>query len=255
MNCVRVLNLGRKAYRPVLEQQGQCVERLLNSLRSRVSHQHPNTLIIVEHDPVYTIGIRSSDYSKEEEERLKSLGADFIRSNRGGLITFHGHGQLVAYPILYLGDFDPEKSVKNYVHKLEETLIKTCTNIFREESSLKKSSPKVSSPKVSTIAEYPGVWIEEERKIAAIGIREQQSVTMHGVALNCNTDMEWYDHIIPCGIEGKGVTSISHELGSNFTISHTLPYFFEAFRQTFNCDLVNGSDEDEPLDKLSGKSV
>lgn len=249
MNCVRVLNLGRQAYQQTLQIQQNCVQKLLNSVKSNSARkQHPNTLIIVEHNPIYTIGIRSNDYSKEEEQRLKSLGADFIRSNRGGLITFHGHGQLVAYPILYLGDFDPEKSVKNYVHQLESTLIKTCTNIFNEKES-------TAPLKVSSIAEYPGVWVEECRKIAAIGIREQQSVTMHGVALNCNTDMKWYDHIVPCGIQGKGVTSISQELGSNFTICQTLPYFFEAFREIFRCDLVNGSIEDEPVEKLSEKSI
>lgn len=252
MNFVRVLNLGRKAYQQTLEIQQNCVQKLLNSVasaKSTSSHrQHPNTLIIVEHEPVYTIGIRSGDYSKQEEDRLKSLGADFVRSNRGGLITFHGHGQLVAYPILYLGDFDPEKSVRNYVHQLESTLIKTCSNIFSEKES-------TSSLKVSTIPEYPGVWIEENRKIAAIGIRELRSVTMHGIALNCNTDMKWYDHIVPCGIKGKGVTSISKELESNFTICQALPYFFEAFRETFKSELVNGSDEEEATEKISGESV
>lgn len=256
MNCVRVLNLGRKGYREALEIQQRCAQKLLNSVTSvnhgnnNSRHQHPNTLIVVEHEPVYTIGIRSGDYSKQEEERLKSLGADFVRSNRGGLITFHGHGQLVAYPILYLGDFDPNKSVKSYVHKLESTLIKTCTSIFSEKET-------TSSLQVSTIPEYPGVWIEEDRKIAAIGIRELQSVTMHGIALNCNTVLKWYDHIVPCGIQGKGVTSISKELGYNFTICQTLPYFFEAFRETFKCDLVNGSDENERLEKIAkgGNSV
>lgn len=90
---------------------------------------------------------------------------------------------------------------------------------------------------MSTLEGYPGVWIDDSRKIAAIGVHAANMMTMHGVAINCNTDLTWYDHIVPCGIQGKGITSLSQELGQDFTIGQTIPYFLESFRETFKCEL------------------
>lgn len=208
------------------------------------SDQRPNTLILVEHTPVYTIGIRTTDYPKQEEDRLRGLGADFERTNRGGLITFHGIGQLVAYPILYLPDFASlNSSVRCYVHSIEQTVIHMCNSVFASHSTR-----SASLPQVSTLEGYPGVWINGQRKIAAIGVHASSLMTMHGVAINCNADLSWYDHIVPCGIQGKGVTSLSQELSQDFTVGQTIPYFLESFRETFKCDL---SPERELPDKNS----
>lgn len=167
-----------------------------------------NSLILVEHDPVYTIGIRSKQYNDNYVSKLKKklieneLDADFVQTNRGGLITFHGPGQLVAYPIIYLGDFRKtihNRSVKAYVKLLESTIIDTLSNVGLEGAH--------------TVREHPGVWLDGgDRKIAFVGISCSRYVTMHGISINCNCDLSWFDHIVSCGIEGKEVTSILEEL-------------------------------------------
>lgn len=142
---VNIVNLGRVAYRSGLQIQQQYIRQHLDSLS-----QNPNTVLLCEHDPVYTVGIRRAPYPAEEEQRLKDLGAEFIRTNRGGLITFHGPGQMVCYPILNLGCF--KKSVRWYVCELEKTVIKMC-GMFGIKAS---TSPDT------------GVWVGNN-KICAIG--------------------------------------------------------------------------------------
>lgn len=170
-----------------------------------------NSLILVEHEPVYTIGIRSQQYNHDYVTKLKQklaehkLEADFYKTERGGLVTFHGPGQLVAYPIIYLGDFREsinQKSLKAYVHLLENTIIDTLD--------------RVGIKRAHTVTEYPGVWLNNgERKIAFIGITCKRYVTMHGISINCNCDLTWFDHIVSCGIEDKAITSIRQELSNN----------------------------------------
>lgn len=165
-----------------------------------------NSLLLLEHDPVYTIGIRNKQYNENYVDKLKqtldehNMRADFVRTNRGGLITFHGPGQLVAYPIIYLGDFTrTNKSVKTYVNLLESTII--------------SALDAVGLPGAHTLQEHPGVWLGGgERKIAFIGISCKRYVTMHGVSINCDCDLAWFDHIVSCGIEDKIITSVSREL-------------------------------------------
>lgn len=243
---LRILNLGRMGYRQALAIQEKHHENLQRVVAGKSSKkEHPNTLILVEHDPVFTIGIRTGDYPESEEKRLKDLGAEFVKTNRGGLITFHGHGQLVAYPVISLSDFPVvDNSIRCYVRKIEETIISSCKNIFAGTSAPKANASKLE---VSTIEGYPGVWINSNRKVAAIGVHAANGVTMHGLALNCNTDLKWYDHIVPCGIQGKGITSISKELQQDFTIGQTIPYFLESLREVFQCDME--------LEDLSGDST
>lgn len=218
---VKVLWAGRLSYNSGLK-----LQKVLSS------HHHQNlskdtcdTLILLEHDPVFTVGIRDKGYTIEEEERLKKLGAEFYRTNRGGLITFHGPGQLVAYPILNLKHF--KCSVKWYVSQIEEMIIRLCA-----EYGIKAGT----SPDT-------GVWVND-RKICAIGIHGSRYITTHGLALNCNTNLSWFDHIVPCGIEGKGVTSISKELNKNVTVQDVLPLFQNVFQTQFDCRLIHYSTED-----------
>jgi len=167
-----------------------------------------NSLILVEHEPVYTIGIRSKLYDDSYISRLKEelarnkLHADFVKTDRGGLVTFHGPGQLVAYPIIYLGDFKgiiQNRSVKSYVRLLETTIIDTLARIGLEGAH--------------TVPEYPGVWLNSgERKVAFIGISCRRFVTMHGVSINCDCDLSWFDYIVSCGIEDRSITSIHREM-------------------------------------------
>uniref|UniRef100_A0A8C2AMR8 lipoyl(octanoyl) transferase n=1 Tax=Cyprinus carpio TaxID=7962 RepID=A0A8C2AMR8_CYPCA len=135
---------------------------------------------------------------------------NFVHTSRGGLITFHGPGQLVCYPVLNLGCF--RKSVRWYVCELERTVIKTCGQFGIEAST----SPDT------------GVWAGDN-KICAIGIHCGRYITSHGLALNCNTDMSWFDNIVPCGIM---------ELGRDVPTEEAVPKLLEAFTEQFNCTLI-----------------
>ncbi|XP_074595218.1 lipoyl(octanoyl) transferase 2 [Brevipalpus obovatus] len=228
---VRVVNLGRISWKKAFNIQCEVKQNILNQLKNSSSENSSansidNRLLLVEHDPVYTIGIRRKAYENETLiDRLRNLGADFEETDRGGLITFHGPGQLTVYPILYLGNFFNNKSLRCYVHNLERVIIDACSNLL----------PK--NLKISTIEELPGVWIDDQRKIAAIGVHGNRFVTTHGVAINCDVDLTWFDHIIPCGIEDKLVTSLTKELGKNFTIDQFTPIFLESFQKVFDCQL------------------
>lgn len=222
MSSLKVINLGRLAYPRALYIQQQLFERVKQGSISpgapNPNPNSPNYLLLVEHDPVYTVGIRSRQYLEadpEEIAKLRRLGADFQVTNRGGLITFHGPGQLVAYPILNLAAFpSTQRSIKRFVCLLESVLIDVCADL------------KVPADRLHP---HPGVWVGASRKIAAIGIHASKYVTMHGVALNCNLSLDWYRHIVPCGIEGKGVTSLAAELGRDVPVTEVAPLFVEHF--------------------------
>jgi len=180
---------------------------------------------LLEHFPVYTVGLRDQSYTPEMENKLKELGADFQRIKRGGLITFHGPGQLVAYPILNLRDLyvdGKQVGVKHYVSLLEDVLIRVSN-----ENGLQNVG-RTSDP---------GVWVEENRKIAAIGIQIRNGVTSHGIALNCNTDLSWYNHIVACGLVNKTVTSLTKELGRDVTVSEILQPFVRTFSNVFQSEI------------------
>ena len=236
---MQLLNVGRLAYRPSLALQKNLVDK--------VKQTNENFLVLVEHDPVYTTGIRNKGYDAIEEKRLKDLGADFVRTNRGGLITFHGHGQLVAYPILDLRQFFLPSGAKEtscnvskkakvlgmrcYVDQLEETVIKTLKVGFGIEGH---RSPDT------------GVWVgrdDHESKICAMGVHNSDLVTCHGLAMNCNVDLRWFGHIVPCGIIGKGVTSITEQLGREVTIQDAEEPLLYQFQDCFGCDVVEPSHE------------
>ncbi|XP_055843303.1 putative lipoyltransferase 2, mitochondrial [Episyrphus balteatus] len=176
-----------------------------------------NYLLLLEHHPVYTIGIRTKGYTDKDENYLKSLGADFCKTNRGGLITFHGPGQLVAYPVLHLKLFKP--SMRWYVAQLESTVIDLCKSM--------------GIPNAQTTSDT-GIWVGHN-KICAIGVHGSQYITTHGIGLNCNTDLEWFNHIVPCGIENKGVTSLTKELKRNISIDKAIPHLLDAFCRNFDC--------------------
>lgn len=221
--------LGRMPYLAAWELQKRTAMQVMNNVRCAMEPGH--RLLLVEHDPVYTTGLRKDDYTPEVEAELRQTGADFHRTNRGGLITFHGPGQLTAYPILHLRSFSP--GIKWYVCALERTVIRT----LRALGITAQTSP------------HTGVWVGDN-KICALGLQGRH-VTTHGLGLNCNTDLCWFDHIVPCGIPDKGVTSVSRELGREVTIQEVEPYFLEAFSEIFNCKVVMsqpdvGEDKDIP---------
>jgi lipoyl(octanoyl) transferase len=163
-----------------------------------------DTVLLLEHPPVYTAGKRTKPSDRPFD------GTPVIDVDRGGEITWHGPGQLVGYPIVRLPD---PIDVVAYVRRMEGLLIDVCAELGVQGGRVDGRS---------------GVWLPAddrgpERKLAAIGIRVAQGVTLHGFALNCNPDMSWFDRIVPCGIADAGVTSLSEELGRDVTVADALP--------------------------------
>jgi lipoyl(octanoyl) transferase len=153
-------------------------------------------LLLLEHPPTYTLGARGKqEHLLLNEAALARLGASVHRVDRGGDITFHGPGQIVVYPIVELRD---PLDLRRYVRTLEEAIIATA-GAFGVEAGLESG--------------MVGVWVEGRRKLAAIGVRVKRGVTTHGLALNVNTELRWFDEMIPCGIADKEVTSLAAELG------------------------------------------
>uniref|UniRef100_A0A2R5L7N0 Octanoyl-[acyl-carrier-protein]:protein N-octanoyltransferase LIPT2, mitochondrial n=1 Tax=Ornithodoros turicata TaxID=34597 RepID=A0A2R5L7N0_9ACAR len=224
--CSKVLvqakRLGRMGFSKAYNIQQAAASRLYEEISANPVVIDGNTLITVEHDPVYTVGIRSKEYTAEQESVLKQLGAEFVRTNRGGLITFHGPGQLVAYPILYLGSFNKSKSMRWYVRTLEKTIIDFCSHFGLDART----------------TEHTGVWIGDN-KVAAIGTLAHLLHLLFQLQPKAGTGLwrkSWFDHIIPCGIKGKGVTSLSRELGRDVSIDDAHEVFLDAFRKHFNCE-------------------
>ncbi len=171
-----------------------------------VSGERPDTVWLLEHPPVFTAGKRTAPGDRPVDPG----GAPVIDVDRGGMITFHGPGQLVGYPIVRLPD---HVKVVDYVRRVEEALIGVCRDLGLDTARVPGRS---------------GVWLRAdgprpERKIAALGIRVSRGVTMHGFALNCDVDLAWYDRFVPCGIDDAGVTSLSAELGRTVTVDDVLP--------------------------------
>jgi lipoyl(octanoyl) transferase len=163
-----------------------------------------DTVLLLEHPPVYTAGKRTEAWERPSD------GTPVIDVDRGGKITWHGPGQLVGYPILRLAD---PVDVVAHVRRIESVLIAVCSDLG------------VAAGRVDGRS---GVWLaadasRPERKIAAIGIRVAQGVTLHGFAINCDPDMSWFDRIVPCGIRDAGVTSLSQELGRDVPVAEVLP--------------------------------
>ena len=182
---MNILDLGRMSYNSAWDIQKEYHKKV-------VSGKEPDTLIIVEHDPVYTLGKSAND-----NHLLQSASEEIqvFRIERGGDITFHGPGQIVVYPILDLNRF--VKSVSWYMRTLEKIIIDTLSD-FEIKAELKDG--------------LTGVWVGDE-KIGAQGVRISRWVTMHGLALNVNTDLRYFDGIIPCGIFDYGVTSMEKLMG------------------------------------------
>jgi len=186
-------------------------------------------LLLVEHPPVYTLG-KSGRIENVliGDERMREKGVQFFRTNRGGDITFHGPGQLVGYPILDLERFYTD--IGRYLRNLEEVTILVLAEYgIRGDRS----------------AGETGVWIESgikgrERKICAIGVRCSRWITMHGFALNINTDLSYFRDIVPCGIQDKQVTSMEKELGRRVDTEEVKVAWLRGFEEVFGCELVRG---------------
>ncbi len=230
-------DLGKKSYKEVWDQQ----EALLKAnadikMAFKFGNQQlnePDTLptlhhlLFVEHPPVYTLGKNGKEEHVliSEKERLKK-GIEYFHINRGGDITFHGPGQLVGYPILDLERFKTDLGW--YLRSLEEVIIKTMADY---------------GLKAERSAGETGVWLDadikgKERKICAMGIKCSRWITMHGFAFNVNTDLTYFDHIVPCGIQNKKVTSLAQELGRLVDLEEVKYRVKKHFEAIFSCKLI-----------------
>ena len=197
MAALRVERAGLVPYEDAWQRQ-----RLVHE--AVVEGREPNTVLLLEHPPVYTAGRRTEAWQRPTD------GTPVIDVDRGGLITWHGPGQLVGYPIVRLA---APMDVVAYVRRMERVLIDVCAEVGVAAVQIEGRS---------------GAWITAdergpERKIAAIGVRVARGVTLHGFALNCDPDMSWFDRIVPCGIVDAGVTSLSEELARDVTVGELLP--------------------------------
>jgi lipoyl(octanoyl) transferase len=202
---LQIIRAGTVPYEAAWAQQ-----RELHALR--VADDGPDTLLLLEHPPVYTAGKRTLPHERPFD------GTPVIDVDRGGKITWHGPGQLVGYPIVALPD---PVDVVAYVRRLEQALIEVCAGFGLETIRVEGRS---------------GVWVaadgpRPERKVAAIGVRVARRVTMHGFALNCDPDMTAFSNMIPCGIPDAGVTSLSAELGRDITVDEAIEPVEKAMRR------------------------
>lgn len=227
-------DLGIQSYQPTWDYQEQRLKeavalkseaRTQNKEASEAATQH--RFILVEHPPVFTLG-KNGNRSNVlvSDEQLKVLGIEYYHINRGGDITYHGLQQIVGYPIVDLDKFKPDLGW--YLRSLEEVIIQVLA-----EYGLKGERS----------AGETGVWLDPQdpfvaRKICAMGIKCSRWITMHGFALNVNTDLSHFEFIVPCGIQGKTVTSLEKELGKKVDyegVKQKIKFHFEAI---FECELV-----------------
>ena len=230
---VQFQDLGRIGYQEAWDFQSQLFQQIeqikVHNRNAEVMDQKPtpNYLLFCEHPPVYTMGKNGSlSNLLIDEKAMAEKGITFHKTNRGGDITYHGPGQIVGYPVLDLDNFTPD--IRLYMRLLEETIIKALDDYGIQAERLEK---------------HTGVWLdihdpEGIRKICAQGVKTSRWITMHGWALNVNPDLWYFDQIIPCGIDDKGVTSMAQELGYTPSDDEVKSTLKKAFQEVFEVNLT-----------------
>jgi lipoyl(octanoyl) transferase len=221
-------DLKIKDYKETWDYQSELLQEIvgvkIDNRRNEKQNKTKNHFLFVEHPHVYTLG-KSGDFSNLllSEKQLEEKGATFYKINRGGDITYHGPGQIVGYPILDLENFFTD--IHKYLRLLEESIILTIA-----EYGLKGERSEGET----------GVWLDVgtpfARKICALGIRCSRWVTMHGFALNVNTNLGYFDHIVPCGIRGKAVASMEAELNRELDLAEVKGKILTHFKALFEVD-------------------
>jgi lipoyl(octanoyl) transferase len=213
---LQLRRLGRLAYARGLELQEQLVAE-------RQAGRIPDQLLLLEHDPVFTLGrnARAANVLLPEET-LRERGFEVFETGRGGDVTYHGPGQVVGYPIL---DLAPDRrDVHRYVRDLEEVMMRTCADYGLE---------------ASRVQGLTGTWLGDE-KVGAIGVRIARWVTSHGFAFNVSTDLAAFDLIVPCGIRGRGVTSLERRLGRTLPLEEVMDRIAANFAAVFGSVSASG---------------
>jgi len=231
---IQLIELGKMPYQQALELQEKLFRETIAIKRENRarSTQCPtkNYLLWVEHNPVITLGKSGKqEHLLLDEQQLKKKEIDFYPTSRGGDITFHGPGQIVGYPILDLDNFFTD--IHKYLRFLEQAVINTLAEYGLEGTRSEGET---------------GVWLDVgtpfARKICAMGVKASRWVTMHGFAFNINTDLSYFDHIIPCGIQGKGVTSLAKELGKEISFKEVKEKLEVHFAHLFEASFILKSD-------------
>jgi len=229
---IQYLDLGSSEYQLTWNRQEELltnivkIKRANSNLAETDSIETPNYLIFVEHPHVYTLGKSGDEHNLLLNYiQLQAKEATFFKTDRGGDITYHGPGQLVGYPIIDLENFGI--GLRQYIYNIEETIIRTLASFGIEA---------MRDPNAT------GVWIDvgkpTSRKICAIGVRSSRFVTMHGFAFNINTNLDYFNHINPCGISDRGVTSLEKELGSGQNFEHIKEIVRSKFAEVFGATII-----------------
>jgi len=224
---IKLIDLGLLDYTEVWEYQKKLFDKILETKQKGLTTD--NYLLFCEHAPVYTLGKSGNRENLLADDKwLEENGISFYQIDRGGDITFHGPGQLVGYPVLDVDNFN--RSVKEFIFGIETMLIRTIKHFGLRSERLERAT---------------GVWLDagvkgKERKVAAIGMRIHNKVSMHGFALNVNTDLDYFSHINPCGFHDKGVTSMQKELNREIdmkTVKNLVVKEFETIFEAKSIDL------------------
>jgi len=229
---VKYLDLGIAEYKSTWDKQEELLNHIVEIKKANGNAGEesavttPNYLIFVEHPHVYTLGKSGDEHNLLLNYiQLQAKDAVFFKTNRGGDITYHGPGQIVGYPILDLENFG--MGLRQYIYSMEEAIIRTVA---------------LYGITATRDPHATGVWIDvgkpSARKICAIGVKSSRFVTMHGFALNVNTDLEYFKHINPCGFSDKGVTSLEKELGSMQDFERAKALVLEKFTEVFGSTVV-----------------
>ncbi len=212
---LRVRDLGRLDYRAAWNEQLRTHSAVADGLE-------PPTLLLLEHPPVITFGRKGGrEHLLTDADTLQAEGFSLYDIERGGDVTYHGPGQLVGYPVLPIGRF-----VRNYLRDLEAVMVR----LLADYGVTGAGSPG-----------YAGVWVGDE-KVVAIGVAIKRHVSFHGFALNVATDLSHFSHIVPCGIQDRGVTSLSKLLGRTVTLEETKPKLVQHFAEVFGMTVQTDTD-------------
>ncbi|MCX6236606.1 MAG: lipoyl(octanoyl) transferase LipB [Bacteroidia bacterium] len=229
---IKYLDLGISEYKHTWDKQEELLNQIVEIKKANSSAEEgeavttPNYLIFVEHPHVYTLGKSGDEHNLLLNYiQLQAKDAGFFKTDRGGDITYHGPGQIVGYPILDLENFG--MGLRQYIYSIEEAII----HVVASYGITAARDPHAT-----------GVWLDvgkpTARKICAIGVKSSRFVTMHGFALNINTDLEYFKHINPCGFSDKGVTSLEKELGSTQDFELAKELVLEKFTEVFGSTFV-----------------
>ncbi len=241
-NSVEIFDIGYSPYHDSWKIQRRLQKQLIDqklAFRNDTLHCKPvsDSFLLVEHPHVYTLGKSgNSAHLLKSLAELKNIDAEFIENDRGGDITYHGPGQIVGYPILDLDRYFTD--VHKYLRYLEEVIIKTCADFG------------ITGGRIEGLT---GVWVGDQ-KICAMGIRCSRWVTMHGFAMNVNTDLSYFNNIVPCGISDKNVTSLSRLLNKKINIQAVKERIISNFAEQFGVNIKEMNTSTD-LEKRLARSV